>query len=115
MGGIRRSLRYTGELLDAGYCPLVYPEGGRTTDGSLRPLRPGIGLMAVHLKVPIVPVILCGLFEVYSIHHRWPQPGSVRACIGEPMRFPGEKDYQLITRRIEDVFRQLFHSLQANG
>ncbi len=45
MGGIRRSLRYTGELLDHGHCPLVFPEGRRSADGALGSFQPGIGLM----------------------------------------------------------------------
>ena len=37
MAGVRRALKYTGELIDEGYCPLVYPEGKRTPDGTLQP------------------------------------------------------------------------------
>src|SRR5690606_41177263 len=54
-------------------CPLVFPEGERTPDGTMRPFKPGIGLMAVRLQLEVVPVYLDGLFEVLSLHERWPK------------------------------------------
>jgi len=56
MAGVRRALNYTGELIKRGYCPLVFPEGMRSPDGSLQAFRPGIGMMAVRLRVSIVPI-----------------------------------------------------------
>ena len=65
MAGVRRALKYTGELIDEGYCPLVFPEGARTTDGTMQPFKTGIGLMATRLRVPVVPIHIAGLFEIY--------------------------------------------------
>ncbi len=107
MGGVRRALQYTGELIDRGLCPLVYPEGRRTPDGSLHPFRPGVGLMAVRLRVPVVPVHISGLFEVFSVHHRWPRPGRVRVRIGPPLDLKDVQDYQAAAREVEDAVRAL--------
>src|SRR5262249_7945163 len=41
MSGVKAALEYTGELVQRGYCPLVFPEGERTSDGSMHPFRPG--------------------------------------------------------------------------
>ena len=35
-------------------------------------------MMALTLAVPVVPVYLEGLYEVYSVHHDWPEPNRVR-------------------------------------
>jgi len=101
MAGVRRALKYTGELISRGYCPLVYPEGARTPDGSLHPFKTGIGLMATRLGVPVVPIHIAGMFEIYSIHHGWPQRGSVRITIGQPLHFEKEHDEEAATRTIE--------------
>src|SRR5262249_4652945 len=53
MSGIRRALAYTGQLINRRYCPIVFPEGLRTSDGVLQRFRPGIGLMAVRLHVTV--------------------------------------------------------------
>jgi 1-acyl-sn-glycerol-3-phosphate acyltransferase len=39
---------------------LVFPEGTRSTDGELRPARPGVGMLAVHGDAMIVPCSITG-------------------------------------------------------
>lgn len=107
MSGTRRALRYTGELADEGFCPLVFPEGERSPDGGMQPFKSGIGLMAVRLGVPVVPIRLEGLFEIYSIHHEWPEPGPLRVRFGEPLRFPAQTDYERAAQAIERAVLQL--------
>ena len=87
LGQLRDSLRYTEELVEAGYCPLVYPEGRLTPDGSLQPFQPGIGLMSLRLEVPGVPVYLHGLFDVMSLHDSRPRGGPSASNSGR-LSFP---------------------------
>jgi len=101
--GVRGSLEYTGALVDRGYCPLVFPEGIRTPDGTLQPFRPGIGLMAVRLRVPVIPVRIEGLFAVYSIHHNWPKPGPIRMTLGSPLSFDAKTLFESAARAIEQA------------
>ena len=112
LGQVRDSLRYTGELVAAGFCPLVYPEGGLTPDGSLQRCQAGIGLMSLRLEVPVVPVHLDGLFDVMSMHDSWPRRGSARIEFGSPV-VPGEgEDYVQLARRIETSLRRMGAGLQ---
>jgi long-chain acyl-CoA synthetase len=106
MAGARRALNYTGELIKRGYCPLVFPEGLRTTDGRLHPFRPGIGMMAVRLRVPIVPVYIEGMYEVYSVHESWPKPGPVRVSFGRPLEFTTES-YDEVARKVQRAVEDL--------
>jgi len=108
MAGVRRALKYTGELLDLGYCPLVYPEGKRTPDGALQPFQTGIGLMATRLRTPVVPIHLRGLFEIYSIHDSWPRRGAVKVTFGTPLHLSQERDEATATRAIEEAITKLF-------
>ena len=107
MSGTRRALRYTGELVDEGFCPLVFPEGERSPDGRMRPFKSGIGLMALRLGVPVVPIRLDGLFEIYSLHHEWPNPGSVRVRFGKPLSFSGQADYERVAQAVERAVLRL--------
>jgi long-chain acyl-CoA synthetase len=107
MAGARRALRYTGELVDAGYHILIYPEGTRTEDGEILRFQPGVGLMAQKLRTPIVPVRLRGLFEIYSIHHDWPQIGQVRVAFGKPLRFEPGESLASVAARVEQAVRGL--------
>ena len=107
MGGARRALRYTGELIDRGYCPLVFPEGERTETGRMLPFKSGIGLMARRLSVPVVPVYLEGVYAVYSVHHEWPTPGLVTARFGSALHFDAAGDYLEAAQAVERAVREL--------
>lgn len=107
MSGTRRALAYTADLVDRGYCPIVFPEGLRTEDGQLHPFRPGIGMMAVRLRVPVVPIRIRGLYEIYSVHDSWPRRGPVEVSIGAALSFSEDKDYSGAARRIEESLKSL--------
>jgi long-chain acyl-CoA synthetase len=107
MAGVRRALKYTGELIGEGYCPLVFPEGTRTPDGTLQPFKTGIGLMATRLRVPVVPIQVSGLFEIFPANASWPQRGPVRVRIGAPLHFEQEHDEEAATRAIEKAIHRL--------
>jgi long-chain acyl-CoA synthetase len=105
--GVRDALEHAGRLIDAGYSILVFPEGRRTPDGEMKKFRPGIGLLAVRLRLPVVPVHLQGLFEVLSVHDDWPRPGPAGIRFGEPLSFHESEDYRHATEVIEARVREL--------
>jgi long-chain acyl-CoA synthetase len=107
MSGVRRALRTTGELVSRGYCPLIFPEGHRTSDGSIHAFQAGVGLMAVRLRIPVVPILLKGLYEVYSVHDSWPKAGPVDVFIGAPLEFASNTDYADAAAEIERAVRSL--------
>jgi long-chain acyl-CoA synthetase len=106
LAGVRRALNYTGELIKRGYCPLVFPEGARTPDGNMQPFRPGIGMMAIRLGIPVVPICIDGLFEIYSLHDSWPKRGPVRVSFGEPHRFTSET-YEEVAQELQRAVKKL--------
>ena len=107
LSGARRALHYSGELIDAGYSILIFPEGTRTETGQLLPFRPGIGLMARQLGVPVVPVRLRGLFEIFPATASWPRLGKVSVSFGEPIRAQPGESYQAVAARVEAAVRAL--------
>jgi len=111
MSGTRRALNYTGDLVNRGYCPIVFPEGLRTSDGNLQPFRPGIGMIAVRLQVPIVPIYISGLFEIYSQHDSWPRRGSVRVSIGKPQVFGKGVSYDDVAQELQKAIQNLGEKL----
>jgi long-chain acyl-CoA synthetase len=104
--GARRTLQYIGELLGDGWSVLIYPEGERTDDGSIRQFRPGVGMIASRLAVPVIPVRLEGLEKV--LHKSWhmARPGPVRIAFGAPLRLVGD-DYSRLSRQVEEAVRAL--------
>ena len=78
----------------------------RTEAGEISPFRPGIGMMASRLNVPVVPVRLVGVDRV--LHHSWhmARPGPVLVNFGVPLRFEGD-DYEGMARQVEAAVRGL--------
>ena len=58
--GARMSLDAAAEKIRAGSSVLLFPEGHRSRDGKLLPLRPGSFYLAIQSGVPIVPITLNG-------------------------------------------------------
>jgi long-chain acyl-CoA synthetase len=95
-GGFRQSFRYMGKLADMGQNILLFPEGQRSRDGRLLPLRRGLGLMVMELRIPVVPVHITGMEKVYPPGTVLPTPGHVRVSIGEPMFFTKQSADEII-------------------
>ena len=88
-GATRRSLDLLGARLDRGYGVLIYPEGELTVGGPLQELKTGIGLVAIHGAIPVVPIRL----KVHR-YSRWDRDtdgtalrGDVEVVFGRPMEF----------------------------
>jgi hypothetical protein len=47
------------------------------------------------------------MFEIYSTHHSWPETGTVRLRIGQPMRFRPGRDFKEIAREVEKAVVEL--------
>jgi long-chain acyl-CoA synthetase len=105
--GFRKSFAYAGEAVDRGYSILVFPEGHHTTDGTLRPFRAGIGLLAKDLGIPVVPMRIDGLFEIKKGGRRFAAPGEIRVHIGAPRRFDPSSDAERIARELQDAVLRL--------
>ena len=104
--GTRQTLRYIGELVSEGYCPLIFPEGRRADPGSIETFRPGVGMIAARLGVPVVPVRLFGTGDVLPTSDYMARPGRVRVSIGAPLTLEGD-DYGTLARRVEAAVRDL--------
>ncbi|MEX1042631.1 MAG: lysophospholipid acyltransferase family protein [Pirellulaceae bacterium] len=78
-------LKETLKRLKWGEFVLIFPEGTRTTDGELSPLRPGFLAVARKAKVPLVPVLFDGLYQAWPRSQVLPGWGTVHVEIGEPI------------------------------
>jgi long-chain acyl-CoA synthetase len=95
-----------GELVDDGFAVLIFPEGHHTDTGEIDRFRPGVGMIASRLDVPVVPVRLEGVDRV--LHRTWhmARPGHVWVTFGVPMRLTGS-DYEALAKQVEDAVRAL--------
>lgn len=86
-GGGPGGLRTVLDRLEAGAAVLLFPEGTRSPDGRLQPIRSGVGLITIRSSAPVVPIRLFGLFEVWGRHRTFPKLGPVVIKYGHPLEF----------------------------
>ena len=104
---IRPSLEHCRSLLDRGWSILMFPEGRRPDTKHMGPFKPGVGLMAVQLGVPVVPVRVYGTDELMPNRRIIPRRGRVEIRFGEVLRFPPEFSYLEAARAIERAVNTL--------
>ena len=104
--GAGQAIRYMGELVEQGWSILIFPEGDRSRTGQLLPFQPGVGMIASHLKIPVVPIRILDLEKVLHRDWKFPRPGRVRVNIGKPLFLSGETFGEL-AHQVEEAVRHL--------
>ena len=77
------------KALRAGMPLFVFPEGGRTATGALKPFLSGAAYLAIRAQVPLVPIALTGVYDLLPIHTRHLYPGELTVRVGEPIETKG--------------------------
>ena len=65
----------------------IYPEGTRSPDGRLYRGRTGIGWLALHSGVPVIPVAMIGTDRVLPPGRTVPKLHRIQVKIGSPLTF----------------------------
>jgi len=84
-GGGLSGLKETLKRLKAGELVLIFPEGTRTYDGEVAPLKPGFIAVARRSRVPLVPVALDGAFQAWPRTSWFPRLTRLAVVIGPPI------------------------------
>lgn len=97
--------------LDAGRAVCIYPEGERTWDGAIQPLRRGAVRVILKAGVPVVPCGLSGTFDVWPRWSRSLRRRRVRLRFGERMEFGRHDDREEREARLEETTAALRDAL----
>ncbi len=68
---------------------LIFPEGGRASDGRLQEFRDGAFFLAIKSETPVLPVALIGTYEMLPFGSGFMKPGPVTMRIGAPVETAG--------------------------
>jgi 1-acyl-sn-glycerol-3-phosphate acyltransferase len=108
VGSIRTALKG----LKTGMPLVIFPEGGRTPDGEIKPFLPGAFFLAIKAQVDIVPVALVGTYELLPMDtfHIKCRPLEMRA--GEPIPTKGltMKDMETLSAKVQKALEDLYYS-----
>jgi 1-acyl-sn-glycerol-3-phosphate acyltransferase len=111
VGSIRTALKG----LKAGMPLVIFPEGGRTDDGHIKPFLPGAFFLAIKAQVDIVPIALVGTFELLPMdtYHIKCRPLEMR--VGEPIPTKGTTmaDLETVSNRVQAALEALYYAPSA--
>lgn len=107
------ALRTALRLLEEQRALLVFPEGTRGEEGTLRSPKAGAGMLAVLSGAPVVPVYVEGSGRAWPRGARLPGRGRVTVTFGQPIRFErktgGERKdyYEAVSREMMAAIARL--------
>jgi 1-acyl-sn-glycerol-3-phosphate acyltransferase len=109
------AIRSAVKSLQAGMPLVIFPEGGRTPDGEIKPFLPGALFLALKAQVDIVPVALVGTYELLPMdtYHIKCRPLEMR--VGEPISTAGltMRDLEALSARVQKSVEELYYAPAA--
>jgi 1-acyl-sn-glycerol-3-phosphate acyltransferase len=107
VGQIKSALR----SLKRGMPLVIFPEGGRTPDGQIKPFQPGALFLAIRAQVDIIPVALVGTFDLLPMntYHIKSRPLEMR--VGEPISTVGYRtaDTEVLSQKVKEAVEKLYY------
>ena len=100
----RQSVARAAQALKDGTCIVVSPEGTRSRDGQLLPMKRGAFMLARAAERPIVCVTFRGAHERLPRGSFAVRPGHVHATLSEPIDV--RADDQTVEERVVETFRR---------
>jgi 1-acyl-sn-glycerol-3-phosphate acyltransferase len=108
IGSIRAALK----TLKSGMPLVIFPEGGRTPDGDIKPFLAGAFFLALKAQVDVVPVALVGTFELLPMdtYHIKCRPVEMR--VGEPISTAGltRENMEKLSARVQKAMEELYYA-----
>lgn len=106
--------------LKRGKILVLYPEGERSIDGTLKTFKKGAAILAVHHNVPIVPVAIEGFFEVWPRGFGFKGFHPLQIAFGEPILPPAdastpEAAYEQMTKELKNKVFEMWQPLHAKN
>src|SRR5690606_11157946 len=103
----RRSADQAARLIERGWSMLIFPEGGRSSDGWGQPFRGGAAYLSNRCGVPVVPIHIEGTDKILRKGKKLPNPANVRVTYGPPLRPAEGESTSRFAERIERAVAEL--------
>jgi 1-acyl-sn-glycerol-3-phosphate acyltransferase len=107
IGSIRSALKG----LKSGIPLVIFPEGGRTSDGEIKPFLPGAFFLAIKAQVDVIPVALIGTYELLPMDtfHIKCRPLEMR--VGKPISTAGftMRDLDALSANVHAAMEKLYY------
>jgi len=90
---------------------IIFPEGGRSRNGSMMPFKHGLGMLVAETNVRVVPCGLIGAFEALPPHRNFPRPVSIKLMIGDALEFASSSNDRAGWSQVAQTVESAVHNL----
>lgn len=108
-------IRSAVKSLQAGMPLVIFPEGGRTPDGEIKPFMPGAFYLAIKAQADIVPIALIGTYELLPMntYHIKSRPLEMR--VGQPIPTAGYslREMEALSEKVHQAMEDLYYKDNA--
>jgi long-chain acyl-CoA synthetase len=109
-----QAMQISARALRDGKVLLLFPEGERSLDGEITPLRRGAGVLSTHLELPIVPAVIDGPHKIWPRGRGFQGFAPVRIAFLQPVYpSPGESDAASFERETVRLTEDLQGRMEA--
>jgi 1-acyl-sn-glycerol-3-phosphate acyltransferase len=104
------SIRSAVKTLKAGMPLVIFPEGGRTSDGHIQPFLPGAFFLAIKAQVDIVPIALVGTYDLLPMNTYHIKSRVLEMRVGEPISTAGAgiREMELLSDQVQSRIEAMY-------
>jgi 1-acyl-sn-glycerol-3-phosphate acyltransferase len=108
IGQIKSALK----TLKAGMPLVIFPEGGRTSDGRIQLFLPGAFFLAIKAEIDIVPIALRGMYELLPMNTYHIKPRSLDMRVGKPISTAGMTmdDMERLSSQVQKAVETMYYA-----
>lgn len=107
-----KSLKLASSAAHEGMPLVIFPEGGRSDDGTIKEFKGGAFYVAIKSQVDVVPVVLVGTFEALPMNHYVIRSRPFKMVVGEPIPTAGmvPRDMEKLSAQVRSVMEDMYYS-----
>jgi 1-acyl-sn-glycerol-3-phosphate acyltransferase len=105
-------IRSAVKTLKGGMPLVIFPEGGRSNTGQVKPFLPGAFFLAIKAQVDIVPMAIVGTYEMLPMNTFHIQPRRLQLLVGDPIPTAGTtlREMEEVSERVKQAVEDLYYS-----
>ena len=106
VGQIKSAVR----TLKRGMPLVIFPEGGRTSDGRIQPFMAGAFFLAIKAQVDVVPIALRGMYELLPMDTYHIKPRRLEMRVGKPISTAGLtlREMETLSAKVQRAMEEMY-------
>jgi 1-acyl-sn-glycerol-3-phosphate acyltransferase len=94
---------------------VLFPEGGRSADGSFLDAKRGVSMIAAMSATPVVPTLIEGTDKALPVGAKFIRPAKIRVVFGTPLKIEKKETDKHFQERISREIMERIKKLKVKS